>query len=95
MPIHRGYIYWVDFGNPEPDGHEMGFMHPAVVLSLDVINNSKGNFLITVIPGTTKGRLASTHPFLHVVSVKPDPENRLREETFFLGHQIRSKGVST
>ena len=47
--IWRGEVYDVDLG--QPVGHEPGFTRPAVVVSVDVLNNGPGG-LIMVVPLT-------------------------------------------
>ena len=48
--IWRGEVYDVDLG--QPVGHEPGFMRPAVVVSVDIVNNGPGG-LVVVVPITT------------------------------------------
>ena len=48
--IWRGEVYDVDLG--QPVGHEPGFMRPAVVVSVDILNNGPGG-LVVVVPITT------------------------------------------
>jgi mRNA interferase MazF len=45
--IWRGEIYDVDLG--QPVGHEPAFVRPAVIVSVDVLNNGPGE-LVTVVP---------------------------------------------
>ncbi len=49
--IWRGEIYDIDLG--QPIGHEPGFTRPAVVVSVDVINNGPGE-LVSVVPISSK-----------------------------------------
>jgi len=49
--IWRGEVYEVDLG--QPVGHESTFRRPAVVVSVDVINDGPGG-LVTVVPITTQ-----------------------------------------
>ena len=48
--IWRGEIYHVDLG--QPVGHEPPFRRPAVVVSVDIVNNGPGG-LVVVVPVTT------------------------------------------
>jgi mRNA interferase MazF len=48
--IWRGEVYYVDLG--QPVGHEPAFRRPAVVVSVDVLNNGPGG-LVVVVPITT------------------------------------------
>lgn len=48
--IWRGEIYEVDLG--QPVGHEPAFRRPAVVVSVDILNNSPGQ-LVMVVPITS------------------------------------------
>lgn len=48
--IWRGEVYDVDLG--QPVGHEPAFRRPAVVVSVDILNNSPGQ-LVVVVPVTT------------------------------------------
>ncbi len=48
--IWRGQVYDVDLG--QPVGHEPAFTGPAVVVSVDVLNNGHGG-LVVVVPITT------------------------------------------
>jgi mRNA interferase MazF len=50
--IFRGEVYHVDLG--QPVGHEPAFRRPAVVVSVDVLNNGPGG-LVVVVPITTAG----------------------------------------
>ena len=85
MPIERGEVYIVDLvgaKSREIYGHKD---RPVVVVSADSINAKP--LVIAVIPGT------GTPPpalFPNVVAVRPSRENGLREETYFLCHQIRA-----
>ncbi len=62
--IWRGEIYNVDLG--QPVGHEPAFRRPAVVVSVDILNNGAGG-LIVVVPVTTTGYGLRSH-------VELDPE---------------------
>jgi mRNA interferase MazF len=48
--IWRGEIYDVDLG--QPVGHEPAFRRPAVVVSVDIVNNGPGG-LVMVVPITS------------------------------------------
>lgn len=48
--IWRGEVYSVDLG--QPLGHEPGFVRPAVVVSIDILNNGAGG-LVVVVPITS------------------------------------------
>ncbi len=48
--IWRGEVYDVDLG--QPIGHEPAFRRPAVVVSVDILNNSPGQ-LVMVVPMTS------------------------------------------
>lgn len=48
--IWRGEVYDVNLG--QPVGHEPGFVRPAVVVSVDILNNGPGG-LVVVVPVTT------------------------------------------
>ena len=48
--IWRGEVYYVDLG--QPVGHEPAFRRPAVVVSVDILNNGAGG-LVVVVPVTT------------------------------------------
>lgn len=56
--IFRGEVYSVDLGRPV--GHEPAFRRPAVVVSVDIINNGPGGCVI-VVPITTKGYGLRSH----------------------------------
>lgn len=48
--IWRGEIYSVDLGRPV--GHEPGFVRPAVVVSVDILNSGPGG-LVVIVPVTS------------------------------------------
>ncbi|WP_407686909.1 type II toxin-antitoxin system PemK/MazF family toxin [Mycobacterium sp. HUMS_1102779] len=48
--IWRGEVYNVDLG--QPIGHEPGFVRPALVVSVDILNNGAGG-LVVVVPITS------------------------------------------
>ena len=54
--LHRGDIWWVDFGTPQ--GSEPGFQRPAVIVTSDRINASHIS-TVTVVPLTTNMKLAA------------------------------------
>jgi mRNA interferase MazF len=56
--IWRGEVYYVDLG--QPVGHEPAFRRPAVVVSVDVLNNGAGG-LVVVVPVTTNGYGLRSH----------------------------------
>jgi mRNA interferase MazF len=56
--IWRGEIYVVDLG--QPVGHEPAFRRPAVVVSVDILNNGPGG-LVVVVPITTTGYGLRSH----------------------------------
>lgn len=63
--IWRGEVYLVDLG--QPVGHEPAFRRPAVVVSVDILNNGPGS-LVVVVPITTAGYSLRSH-------VELEPEN--------------------
>jgi mRNA interferase MazF len=56
--IWRGEVYYVDLG--QPLGHEPAFRRPAVVVSVDILNNGPGG-LVVVVPITTAGYGLRSH----------------------------------
>lgn len=56
--IWRGEVYYVDLG--QSIGHEPAFRLPAVVVSVDILNNGPGG-LIVVVPITTTGYGLRSH----------------------------------
>lgn len=56
--IFRGEIYSVDLGRPI--GHEPAFRRPAVVVSVDILNNGPGG-LVVIVPITTTGYGLRSH----------------------------------
>jgi mRNA interferase MazF len=56
--IWRGEVYYVDLG--QPVSHEPAFQRPAVVVSVDVLNNGPGG-LVVVVPITTTGYGLRSH----------------------------------
>lgn len=56
--IWRGEVHYVDLG--QPVGHEPAFRRPAVVVSVDILNNGPGG-LVVVVPITTTGYGLRSH----------------------------------
>jgi mRNA interferase MazF len=56
--IWRGQVYYVGLGRPI--GHEPAFRRPAVVVSVDILNNGPGG-LVVVVPVTTTGYGLRSH----------------------------------
>ena len=56
--IWRGEVYYVDLGHPV--GHEPAFRRPAVVVSVDILNNGPGGLLV-IVPITTVGYGLRSH----------------------------------
>jgi mRNA interferase MazF len=44
--IWRGEVYGIDLGHPV--GHEPAFVRPAVVVSVDLLNNGPGGLVVVV-----------------------------------------------
>ncbi len=63
--IFRGEVYYVDLG--QPVGHEPAFRRPAVVVSVDILNNGPGG-LVVVVPITTAGYGLRSHVELEPAS---------------------------
>ncbi|MGB2921268.1 MAG: type II toxin-antitoxin system PemK/MazF family toxin [Mycobacterium sp.] len=63
--IWRGEIYQVDLARPV--GHEPAFRRPAVVVSVDILNNGPGG-LVVVVPITTAGYGLRSHVELEPAS---------------------------
>lgn len=63
--IWRGEVYYVDLG--QPIGHEPAFRRPAVVVSVDILNNGPGG-LVVVVPITTVGYGLRSHVELEPAS---------------------------
>lgn len=62
--IWRGEVYSVDLGRPI--GREPAFRRPAVVVSVDILNNGPGG-LVVVVPITSK-----THGLRSHVELEPE-----------------------
>lgn len=56
--IWRGEVYYVDLG--QPVGQEPAFRRPAVVVSVDILNNGPGG-LVVVVPITSSGYGLRSH----------------------------------
>lgn len=56
--IWRGEVYEVDLG--QPVGHEPAFRRHAVVVSVDILNNSPGQ-LVMVVPMTSTSTSLRSH----------------------------------
>lgn len=56
--IWRGEVYYVDLG--QPVGHEPAFRRPALVVSVDILNNGPGG-LVVIVPVTTTGYGLRSH----------------------------------
>lgn len=63
--IWRGEVYHVDLG--QPVGREPAFRRPAVVVSVDILNNGPGG-LVVVVPVTTVGYGLRSHVELEPAS---------------------------
>lgn len=63
--IWRGEIYHVDLGRPL--GHEPAYRRPAVVVSVDILNNGPGG-LVVVVPITTAAYSLRSHVELEPAS---------------------------
>ena len=64
MTARRGEVWLVDFGNPV--GREQSGTRPAVLVSADALNESRGGVVI-VVPTTTAARGLPSH-----VEISPD-----------------------
>lgn len=71
--IWRGGVYHVDLG--QPVGREPAFRRPAVVVSVDILNNGPGG-LVVVVPITTTGYGLRSH-------IELDPGNSGLEHISF------------
>jgi mRNA interferase MazF len=56
--IWRGEVYDVDLG--QPIGHEPAFRRPAVVVSVDILNNGPGG-LVVIVPVTSSAYGLRSH----------------------------------
>jgi mRNA interferase MazF len=55
--IWRGEVYDIDLG--QPIGHEPAFVRPAVIVSVDILNNGSGELVVIVPIGSTRYGLRS------------------------------------
>jgi mRNA interferase MazF len=78
--IWRGEVYDVDLG--QPVGHEPAFRRPAVVVSVDIVNNSPGQ-LVMVVPITSASYGLRSH-----VEVEPGSSG-LRHTSYARCDQLR------
>ncbi len=78
--IWRGEVYDVDLG--QPVGHEPAFRRPAVVVSVDILNNSPGQ-LVMVVPITSTAHGLRSH-----VEVEPG-SNGLGHTSYARCDQLR------
>lgn len=67
--IWRGEVYDVDLG--QPVGHEPGFLRPAVVVSVDILNNGPGG-LVVVVPVTAAAYGLRSHVEIEPVTTGLD-----------------------
>ena len=79
--VHRGELWWVDFGIPV--GHEQGGRRPALVLSVDAFNRGLTE-LVIVLPLTSQARHVVSH-----IEILP-PEGGLSQRSFVKCEDIRS-----
>lgn len=77
----RGDLWWVDLGTPF--GHEQGGKRPALILSVNLFNQSAAD-LVLVLPLTTRVKNIRSH-----VAVTP-PEGGLSQYSFIKCEDIRS-----
>ncbi len=82
--IWRGEVYYVDLG--QPVGHEPAFRRPAVVVSVDILNNGPGG-LVVVVPITTASYGLRSH-----VELEPD-DSGLDRTSFARCDQLRVVSV--
>ncbi|MGH9094309.1 MAG: type II toxin-antitoxin system PemK/MazF family toxin [Acidimicrobiales bacterium] len=78
--IWRGEVYDVDLG--QPVGHEPAFLRPAVVVSVDLINNGSGG-LVVVVPVSSAPYGLRSH-----VELEPGPSG-LRQSSYARCDQLR------
>jgi len=86
----RSEIWWIDFGDPV--GHEMGFVHPGVIVSKQDFNDVAARLgWLIVVPGTSTritvpgtNRILMTH-----FEVANNKVNGLDHDTYFLCEQVR------
>lgn len=78
--IWRGEVYDVDLG--QPIGHEPAFVRPAVVVSVDLVNNGPGE-LVVVVPVSSVAYGLRSH-------VELDPgSSGLDHTSYARGDQLR------
>lgn len=75
--IFRGEIYYVALG--QPVGHEPAFRRPAVVVSVDILNNGPGG-LAVLVPITTAGYGLRSHVELEPASSGLDHTSYARSD---------------
>jgi mRNA interferase MazF len=73
--IWRGEVYSVDLG--QPVGHEPAFRRPAVVVSVDILNNGPGG-LVVVVPVTSTAYGLRSHIELEPGSTELDHTSYVR-----------------
>lgn len=78
--IFRGEVYHVDVG--QPVGHEPGFVRPAVVVSVDILNNGPGG-IVVVVPITSTAYGLRSH-----IEVEPG-DSGLNHTSFARCDQLR------
>ena len=84
----RGDIWMVDFGNPV--GTELGMEHPAMIVSIQELNNAPIRRAI-IVPGTStritnaQGQTIRVHH-----EVPASPSNGLDHTTYFMSEQVRT-----
>jgi mRNA interferase MazF len=82
--IWRGEVYYTDLG--QPIGHEPAFRRPALVVSVDILNNGPGG-LVVIVPITTTGYGLRSH-------VELEPEHSgLDRISFARCDQVRAVSV--
>lgn len=89
----RGDIWMVDFGNPI--GAELGKEHPAVIVSMQQLNNFAQRLgRVIVVPGTSthvtnqSGETIRSHR-----EVTTSISNGLDHTTYFMSEQVRSVSI--
>lgn len=82
--IWRGEVYQVDLG--QPIGYEPALRRPAVVVSVDILNNGPGG-LVVVVPVTTVGYGLRSHVELESV------QSGLRHVSYARCDQLRVVSV--
>lgn len=82
--IWRGEVYYVDLG--QPIGHEPAFRRPAVVVSVDILNNGPGG-VVVVVPITTASYGLRSH-----VELEPE-DSGLNRTSYARCDQLRVVSV--